>query len=114
MKNALMKKRTLIKEMAATVLSSLLLSRTSGNDFIMMRRRVLGIALSLSVLSVIATNNSIYGQSAKDDAIIYQKIDALLKQMTLEEKVGMLHANSSFTSAGVKRLNIPELVTSDG
>jgi len=42
------------------------------------------------------------------------KITAIMKRMTLEEKVGMLHANSSFTSAGVKRLGIPELVMSDG
>ncbi len=34
--------------------------------------------------------------------------------MTLEEKVGMIHANSAFTSGGVARLNIPELVMSDG
>lgn len=34
--------------------------------------------------------------------------------MTLEEKVAMIHANSSFTSGGVPRLGIPELVTSDG
>lgn len=42
------------------------------------------------------------------------KINALIKQMTLEEKVKMIHASSSFTSGGVKRLNIPELTTSDG
>lgn len=53
-------------------------------------------------------------QVSLSDAVIYQKIEAQLKQMTLEEKVGMLHANSSFTSAGVPRLNIPELTTSDG
>ncbi|MEO6722115.1 MAG: glycoside hydrolase family 3 C-terminal domain-containing protein [Ferruginibacter sp.] len=80
----------------------------------MMKQGVFKIAFSLSMLLVITVNNSVYGQVAKEDAIIYKKIDALLKQMTLEEKVGMLHANSSFTSAGVKRLNIPELVTSDG
>ena len=34
--------------------------------------------------------------------------------MTLQEKLGMIHANSSFTSNGVARLNIPELVMSDG
>ena len=42
------------------------------------------------------------------------RIDHLIKEMTLEEKVGMIHASSSFTSGGVPRLGIPELVTSDG
>jgi len=42
------------------------------------------------------------------------KINRLIKQMTLEEKVHMIHASSSFTSGGVARLGIPELVTSDG
>jgi beta-glucosidase len=34
--------------------------------------------------------------------------------MTLEEKVGILHAQSKFSSAGVPRLGIPELWTTDG
>ncbi len=34
--------------------------------------------------------------------------------MTLEEKVNMIRASSSFTSGGVPHLGIPELVTSDG
>ncbi len=42
------------------------------------------------------------------------KISDLVKKMTLEEKVAMIHATSSFTSGGVARLNIPELVMSDG
>jgi beta-glucosidase len=42
------------------------------------------------------------------------KITRLIKKMTLEEKVNMIHASSSFTSGGVKRLGIPELVMSDG
>lgn len=42
------------------------------------------------------------------------RIASLIKQMTLQEKINMVHASSSFTSGGVKRLNIPELVTSDG
>ncbi|RYZ23131.1 MAG: glycosyl hydrolase [Chitinophagaceae bacterium] len=40
--------------------------------------------------------------------------EALLRQMTLEEKVNMIHATSSFTSGGVPRLKIPEWVMSDG
>jgi beta-glucosidase len=42
------------------------------------------------------------------------KVDALLKQMTLEEKVHMIHANSAFAAGGIPRLNIPEIMTSDG
>ena len=42
------------------------------------------------------------------------KINSLIKQMTLEEKVRMIHASSSFTSGGVPRLGIPEWSMSDG
>src|ERR1700742_2784351 len=53
-------------------------------------------------------------RSPYTDAQISAKCDSLIKLMSLEEKVGMIHGNSSFTSAGVPRLGIPELVTSDG
>ncbi len=53
-------------------------------------------------------------QAQQQDAAIRAKIDQLVKQLTLEEKVRMIHASSSFTSGGVPRLGIPELVTSDG
>ncbi len=42
------------------------------------------------------------------------KINGLIQQLTLQEKVNMIHASSSFTSGGVARLGIPEFVTSDG
>ena len=42
------------------------------------------------------------------------KIDSLINQMTLDEKIDLIHASSSFTSGGVPRLDIPELVFSDG
>ncbi|MBI9039845.1 beta-glucosidase [Lutibacter sp.] len=44
-----------------------------------------------------------------DDAI-----DSLISLMTIEEKIGMLHANSMFSSGGVERLGIPELKMVDG
>lgn len=50
----------------------------------------------------------------KNSDPVEAKIDSLLSQMTLEEKVGMIHASSSFTSGGVKRLGIPEWTMSDG
>jgi beta-glucosidase len=48
------------------------------------------------------------------DAGTEQKIQALISQMTLPEKVSLLHGNSKFYVAGIKRLGIPELATSDG
>ncbi|MGI4875438.1 MAG: glycoside hydrolase family 3 C-terminal domain-containing protein [Janthinobacterium lividum] len=42
------------------------------------------------------------------------EIDALLKKLTLEEKISMIHANSAFAAGGVARLGIPEIGTSDG
>ena len=42
------------------------------------------------------------------------QIDSTLIELTLEEKVGMLHGNSKFTTAGVERLGIPELTMIDG
>lgn len=41
-------------------------------------------------------------------------IDSLIREMTLEEKVAMIHASSSFTSGGVSRLGVPEWTMSDG
>ncbi|MBR4037212.1 MAG: glycoside hydrolase family 3 protein, partial [Tidjanibacter sp.] len=47
-------------------------------------------------------------------AIENRKIEKLLSQMTLEEKIGMLHANRMFSSGGVARLGIPDVWFSDG
>jgi len=57
---------------------------------------------------------SIHAQTHYSDAQIAAKSDSLIKRMTLQEKVNMIHASSSFTSGGAPRLGIPELVTSDG
>lgn len=51
----------------------------------------------------------------KFDATANDKvIDTLIAKMTLEEKIGMLHGNSMFSTGGVERLGIPELKLTDG
>lgn len=42
------------------------------------------------------------------------KIEAVLKELTLEEKAGMIHGAQLFQTAGVERLSIPPLKMSDG
>lgn len=49
-----------------------------------------------------------------EDAATEARINALIKKMTLEEKISMLHANGIFTTSGVARLGIPGLSTDDG
>ena len=43
-----------------------------------------------------------------------QRIDDALSRMTLDEKIAVIHAQSKFSSAGVKRLGFPDLWTDDG
>ena len=42
------------------------------------------------------------------------KIEELLSQLTLDEKIGMIHGNGLFRTEGVERLQIPPLKMSDG
>ena len=43
-----------------------------------------------------------------------KKIDQVIKQMTLEEKVNMLHSKTNMSSAGVERLGIADMHYADG
>lgn len=45
---------------------------------------------------------------------VEQRIEDALKRMTLEEKIAVIHAQSKFSSPGVKRLGFPDFWTDDG
>ncbi len=45
---------------------------------------------------------------------IEARVNDLLARLTLEEKVSLVHANGNFSTAGVPRLGVPELIMDDG
>ena len=54
-------------------------------------------------------------KSAQDRLTVNdKKIDAIIAQMTLEEKVEMLHSKTNMSSAGVERLGIADMHYADG
>jgi beta-glucosidase len=45
---------------------------------------------------------------------VEERIEDALRRMTLDEKIAVIHAQSKFSSPGVKRLGFPDFWTSDG
>ena len=67
------------------------------------------------IIGVIACGLFLSSQvTDKEKVQMEKRIEKLIKKMTLEEKVGLLHGNSKFYVAGVERLGIPEWSLSDG
>jgi beta-glucosidase len=66
----------------------------------------------LGIMMLAAFNQAIAQKKALPTA--EAKINAIIKKLTLAEKIAMLHANGIFSSAGVPRLGIPGLMTDDG
>lgn len=49
-----------------------------------------------------------------DSKSIEERVEDALSRMTLEEKIGVIHAQSKFSSKGVPRLGIPDIWCTDG
>ena len=73
------------------------------------------IVMSALLLSASATMQAqglpVYLDESKP---VEQRIDDALSRMTLEEKIAVIHAQSKFSSPGVKRLGFPDFWTDDG
>lgn len=67
------------------------------------------LSLIIFLLTLLGANQLLAQNSAMD-----KKIDKILQQLTLKEKLDMCHAQSKFSSKGVARLGIPEIWMSDG
>ena len=70
-----------------------------------------------TIVAVIAMSATVTGQAQTYPSKLSgheTEIDNILKQMTLEEKINMLHGKNMFSSAGIPRLGIADVEYADG
>ncbi len=75
------------------------------------------ILIALSLMMGHSSFNSMVAQTPvylDETKPIEQRIEDALSRMTLDEKIAVIHAQSKFSSPGVKRLGFPDLWTDDG
>ena len=76
----------------------------------MMKHLIATIVLTVAAQTVFA-QQPIYLDESKN---IEERIEDALSRMTLDEKIAVIHAQSKFSSAGIKRLGFPDFWTDDG
>ena len=74
-------------------------------------KSILALLLGVCSMSAAAQGTPVYLDETKP---IEERVEDALKRMTLDEKIAVIHAQSKFSSPGVKRLGIPEFWTDDG
>lgn len=74
-------------------------------------KAIAAMAVIIAAASCSRSQTAVYLDESQS---LEARVEDALSRMTLEEKVGILHAQSKFSSAGVPRLGIPELWTTDG
>ena len=74
-------------------------------------KKILFTLAMAAALPLSAQQKPVYLDDSKP---IEERVEDALGRMTLREKIDVIHAQSKFSSAGVRRLGIPELWTDDG
>jgi beta-glucosidase len=90
------------------------INKNNKNQFPMLRLISSGILLSCLFAVSCHTGSQKRIEGSDKAEVTMKEIDSLISLMTLKEKLDLCHASSSFTSGGISRLGIPELVFSDG
>ncbi|MCF8362999.1 MAG: glycoside hydrolase family 3 C-terminal domain-containing protein [Prolixibacteraceae bacterium] len=72
------------------------------------------IAIVILIGIVFVSCQSNRGSLNDDKMLFNEEIDLLMEQLTLDEKISLIHGNSHFSIAGVPRLGIPPLTMIDG
>ena len=76
-----------------------------------MMKKTMFTACLLAFSMWTTAQTSVYLDDRQD---IETRVEDALQRMTLAEKIAVIHAQSKFSSAGVKRLGIPDFWTDDG
>ena len=86
--------------------------------FLISEKRNTMFIRSLSLVMTLLWSMGIHAQQLPtyldESKTVDERIEDALARMTLDEKIAVIHAQSKFSSPGVKRLGIPEFWTDDG
>ncbi|MCR5453468.1 MAG: glycoside hydrolase family 3 C-terminal domain-containing protein [Bacteroidales bacterium] len=76
-----------------------------------MKRNLILLWYTVLIISGVQAQSPIYLDYTQP---LEKRIEDALSRMTLDEKIAVIHAQSKFSSPGIKRLGFPDLWTDDG